>query len=85
MSDKPKILVDLYRLSEDERIEWIGEKTMRDGTAVFAVDHDRIEKGKADRYMRKLRECFPRIREVRREEDTPVYNVTTVYVAKTDG
>lgn len=85
MSNKPKVLVDLYRLSEDERIEWIGEKTMRDSTAVFCVDHDRVEKGKADRYMRKLRERFPRVREVRREEDTPVHNVTTVHVAKTDG
>jgi hypothetical protein len=44
------------------------------------VDADNIEKGKADRYVRKLRARFPRLVEVGRRNNDPVPNVTTVVV-----
>jgi hypothetical protein len=50
------------------------------GRVEFMVDADNIEKGKADRYVRKLRARFPRLVEVGRRNNDPVPNVTTVVV-----
>lgn len=81
---KPVAMVDMYKLSEEDRIGLIGKMTMHNGHATFMVDHDDIERGKADRYIRKLRERFPRIREKSREEHKPVKNATTIDVVLTD-
>lgn len=54
---------DIADLSEDDRIQMIGEKTMKAGKVVgFFVDDDSLEPGKADRYIQKLQERFPGIR-----------------------
>lgn len=74
------LMLDMHKLSEDERIEVIGSRVMDLGEAVFMVDADEIDPGKADRYMRKLIEKFPRIYEVSRESG-PVHNVTTIKAA----
>jgi hypothetical protein len=81
---KPVAMVDMYKLSEEDRIGLIGKMAMHNGHATFTVDHDDVEKGKADRYARKLRERFPRLREKSREEHAPVKNCTTVHVVLTD-
>lgn len=78
-------IINMCRAEEDERIEIIGQVAMRERCAEFMVDGDAIEKGKADRYVRKLRERFPRLVETERYEDTPVPNVTTVRVVVSDG
>lgn len=82
---KATAMVDMHKLPEEERIGLIGKMAMQNREAVFMVDHDDIEIGKADRYMRKLRERFPRVREKSRSEHDPVKNVTTVTVMLTDG
>lgn len=58
---------DLHKLEEDQRIELIGEATMRGGKSsadkppliAFVVDDDGK---KADRYIEKLQKKFPGIR-----------------------
>lgn len=54
------IYKDLADMEEDERIEQIGSTTMTQRLIVgFVVDD---EKGKAERYISKLKERFPGIR-----------------------
>lgn len=69
---------DLGDLDEDERITQIGYAVaVHKMTVAFIVD---AVPGKADRYMRKLRERFPdRIRELGRMPG-PVANTITVKV-----
>lgn len=55
---------DLADYPEDERIQAIGEKTMRSKKTVMFVTDD--EPGKAERYMEKLQKHFPGIRLVAR-------------------
>ena len=55
---------DLGDEEEDERIRQIGEKTMNDKMIVGFVTDD--EKGKADRYIEKLKKRFPGIRVIDR-------------------
>lgn len=76
----PIAYIDAHKVSEDERIRLIGNVAMTRGRAEFCVDGDTREKGKADRYMRKIRERFPRLREAQRTENSPVKHVTTVVV-----
>lgn len=60
---------DLHHVSEDDRIQTIGQKVMRDGlTCGFIVE----DEAKADRYMAKLKEKFPGIVEEARTQLTPV-------------
>jgi len=55
---------DVADYPEDERIRQIGEKAMREKLTVgFVTD---AESGKADRYIRKLKERFPGIRVIDR-------------------
>ena len=58
---KPTAFADLHHLSEDERIEMIGETVMSSaaGEVVgFVTDADL---GKSDRYVRKILQRFPAI------------------------
>ena len=69
---------DLGDEAEDERIRQIGEKTMREKLVVgFITDK---EKGKPERYIRKLQERFPGIRVIH-QGDGPVANTVLVKVA----
>lgn len=54
---KPSGFADLHELSEDQRIEVIGRTVVEMGKTVGVVVDD--EPGKAERYIRKLRERFP--------------------------
>lgn len=55
---------DLGDEEEDERIRQIGEKTMNEKLIVGFVTDD--DKGKADRYIEKLKKRFPGIRVINR-------------------
>lgn len=81
MSEQPKLMLDMYTLTEDQRIELIAQHVQAKGSAEFIVDGDKLEKGKADRYVRKLKAKCERIYEVERKKNTPVKNVTWVKVA----
>lgn len=72
---------DLHDEPEDECIRQIGEKAMRHKMTVgFFVDGTmKTDEEKADRYVRKLKEQFPGIRETYRGQFTP--NVILVKVA----
>lgn len=68
---------DIADESEDDRIRQIGEKAMREKLTVgFITD---AEEGKADRYIRKLKERFPGIR-VMYQGDGPVADTVLVKV-----
>lgn len=82
--NKNTIMLDMYHVAEDERITLIGNTAMRDGIVVFMVDSDYTSPGKADRYMRKLIERFPRLCEISREINVPVENATTIKVRLKD-
>jgi len=72
-----KHYADIADYDEDERIHQIGEKTMREKLVVgFITDS---EKGKAERYVRKLQERFPGIR-VLYQGDGPVADTVLVKV-----
>lgn len=69
---------DIADEPEDERIRQIGEKTMRDRLIVgFITDK---EEGKAERYIKKLRERYPGIRVIH-QGDGPVAETILVKVA----
>ena len=69
---------DIADNTEDERIREIGEKTMLEKLVVgFVTDS---EKGKAERYIRKLKERFPGIRVIY-QGDGPVAETVLVKVA----
>lgn len=72
---------DVADKPEDERIREIANTCRaRPGQKIaFIVDGDSLMPGKADRYMRKLRNLCPEIREVRRMAG-PVKNVTSIIV-----
>lgn len=73
-------MIDMHRLTEQQRVELIGDMALRDGVVQFTVDHDRVEQGKADHYVSKLRERFPTLREALRVQDCPINNMTTVSI-----
>lgn len=77
-------LIDLYRLSEDERIDMIGKIAMSGKIIGVMVDGDKVDPGKADRYVSKVRAKFPNVREVERFAG-PVKNVTTIKFGPVDG
>lgn len=58
MKKRAKLLpyADLHKLSEDDRIQQIGERAMRGGIIGFVTDSDA---GKAERYLLKLFVSFP--------------------------
>jgi len=74
-------ILDMHRVSEDERIDIIGNRCLLAmGQEVkFAVDDDSNEPGKADRYVAKLKARFPSLVEVRRK---PFTQGTTIVVVK---
>ncbi len=80
----PGVMLDLYDVEEDERITLIGNTCMIRGHAVFMVDSGPKYPDKADRYVRKVREKFPRVQEVGRSVDNPVPNVTTIELRVSD-
>ena len=59
---KPQFL-DLYSMSEDERIAQIGLAVLAGRTVAFVTDD---EPGKAERYIEKLTARFPGLRVVSR-------------------
>lgn len=75
---KKSVMADMFKLSEDERIDMIVQTALRDGHVVFMVDSDAIEKGKADRYVQKIQAKYPGIVEVCRCENYPVAGVVSV-------
>lgn len=80
------VMIDMHRVSEDERIKLIAAHVHTHGRATFMVDGDRYDKGKANRYLSKLKANCPRIYEVERKVNDPVKNVTTVVIAlRADG
>lgn len=77
-------VLDLHRMSEPERIDVIGNRALLAiGTEIkFCVDDDTNEPGKADRYVKKLKERFPSIVEVRRGPFTPGSTLVVVTVPR---
>lgn len=54
---------DLFKFNEDKRIDIIGSYAMRDGKVVgFVVEDEK----KANRYIKKLKEKFPMVKETGR-------------------
>ncbi len=73
--------VDLNTLEEDRRIDMIGHRVMVHNESVaFVVEK---EAGKADRYIAKLKEKFPRLSVIARG-DGPIPNTEYVKVARAD-
>lgn len=54
---KPKAVLDLYRMGEEDRIAMIGHRVMEHGERVAFLVDDWPEK--ADRYIRLLLDRFP--------------------------
>lgn len=77
---KKSLYLDVHVLEEDKRIDLIGKACVNGGTIAFIVDS---EPGKADRYVRKLKEKFPGIHVLGRF-DGPVPNVVTVKIRAVD-
>lgn len=75
---KPPAYVDLFNMTELERIGVIGTRAMRHELVAFVVETD----AKASRYMRQLKKSFPRVVEVDRVAG-PVAN--TIMVRVTSG
>lgn len=75
------VMMDMHKLSEDQRISLIADHVHAHGRATFMVDGDSYDKGKADRYVAKIKARCPRIYEVERKLDHPVKRVTTVVIA----
>lgn len=68
---------DLHQLTEDERIQVIGEHVVRQNEIIgVCVD---AQPGKAGRYVKKLRENFPQL-EVFDVFDGPTPGVVTIKV-----
>lgn len=60
MADKrPEAFVDLHRLTEDQRIEHIAHTVVEHGKTVGVCVDD--VPGKADRYVRKMKERHPTV------------------------
>lgn len=74
-------MIDMHKISEDERISLLAQHCHAHGQTTFMVDGDSYDKGKADRYVSKLKAICPRIHEIERKIDHPVKRVTTVIVA----
>lgn len=51
----PKGVVDLFLLTEDDRIRMVGEHAATGAKVAFVVDNDAI----ADRYVEKLMQRYP--------------------------
>lgn len=82
----PPVLLDMYKLDEDKRIDLIGktvmcknceDENMQTGVPVM-VDYENGTK--ADRYIKKLQERFPGIRVIKRERG-PVAETETFFLA----
>ena len=56
---KPKFYADLHSLEEDRRIDMIGHRCIDHKEVVAFVTED--DPGKAERYIRKLKQKFPGI------------------------
>lgn len=67
---------DVADMPEDQRILVIGNMAMAGKVVAFIVEDDE----KADRYMRKLREKFPKLVEVDRLPNVPVNGVVSIEV-----
>jgi hypothetical protein len=78
---KPKVFLDVHRLTEDSRIEMIGDTAISGRVVAFVVDAEGTDGyAKADRYIKKLKQRFPSLRIVFRGEG-PVDNCITVKVS----
>jgi hypothetical protein len=83
---KKTAMIDMYKQSEDDRIQTIiAHAYAQGGKIAFMVDADTIERGKADRYVQKIRALCPPLREVSRREHHPVPNVVTVFMQMNSG
>ncbi len=69
---------DIYKLSEDDRIQQIGEQAMRGGIIGFVTDSD---DGKAERYLLKLFVAFPEL-ELLDKDKGPVSNTVLCRVKR---
>lgn len=74
---KPEAVVDLHRLSEDERIDAIGHVVTEHGKTVGVCVDDQPEK--VARYIRKLKARFPGVA-VLSQNKGPVPGVVTIRV-----
>lgn len=72
---------DIADLQEDERITVIGNMAMTGKVVAFIVEDDE----KADRYLHKLREKFPKVVEVERLPNVPIKNVVSIKVGLIQG
>lgn len=64
----PSIL-DLFNLTEDQRIELIANRLIKHGeTVAFIVDVEKGSHAKGDRYIRKLQEKWPSIKLIGRTD-----------------
>lgn len=77
MSKGPEALVDLHKLTEDQRIDHIGHVVTAHGkTVAICVD---ATPGKAERYVRKLKRKFPGVTLID-TTDGPTKGVVTIRV-----
>lgn len=68
---------DLHSMSEDERINHIGNSVMASGLLVGICTDD--EPGKPERYIKKLTERFPKIKIIETVKG-PVAGIVTIKV-----
>jgi hypothetical protein len=75
-------ILDAHSMSENERIDLIGNRCLLSmgREFKFLVDDDTEEPGKADRYVAKLKQRFPSIVEVRRGPFTKGATIVVVKV-----
>jgi hypothetical protein len=72
---------DLANLKEDDRIDEIAKKAMFSfGTVGFLVDCGPEYEMKGDRYIRKLKEKYPKITVLERKQNYPVKDVETIVI-----
>lgn len=76
---------DLFHLSEDERVVAIAEEAIRNHGKIvgFLVDGDNYDRGKADRYIKKLNEKYPQIT-ILDKSPGPVKDTVLIRVSITD-
>lgn len=69
-------------LSEDERIKMIGNKALLGQKVAVLLEDDTLEKGKVDRYVRKLAERYPGVEITFRGPYTKVPGITLIRVER---
>lgn len=83
---KKTVMLDMYKQSEDDRIQTIvAHAYAQGGQIAFMVDADTVEPGKASRYVEKIRKLCPALQEISRREHHPVPNCVTVFMRMNSG